>query len=96
MTLCLFGQLVDDLWNNLVYGCIGEIIDAGDEITGARVVDQRMENRGVGIELWFRNFSKTGDVKMLQVNLEKVLIDGHPAITGQPLVKLETKAFMKT
>jgi|EP01047_Picozoa_sp_COSAG01_P058944 hypothetical protein len=30
---------------------------------------------------------------MLQVNLEKVLIDGHPAIPGQPLVKLESKAF---
>ena len=40
--------LIDNLWNNMVFGCVGETIDAGDEITGARVVDQRQTNRGVG------------------------------------------------
>ena len=27
-THALLSQLVDDLWNNLIYGCIGETIDA--------------------------------------------------------------------
>ena len=81
--------LVDDLWNNLVYGCVGETIDRGDEITGVRVVDQRAQNRGVVLELWFRNFAKKDDVKRLQGEMERILIDGHPAVTGQPQVKFE-------
>lgn len=29
-------DLVDELWNNLVFGCIGETVDPGDNITGVR------------------------------------------------------------
>ena len=86
--------LVDDLWNNLIYGCVGETIDRGDEITGVRVVDQRRQNRGVVLELWFRSFAKKDEVKRLQGEMERILIDGHPAVTGQPQVQFECTTWM--
>jgi hypothetical protein len=86
--------LVDDLWNKLVYGCVGETIDRGDEITGVRVVDQRRQNRGIVLELWFRSFAKKDEVKRLQGEMERILIDGHPAVTGQPQVQFECTTWM--
>ena len=53
------------------------------------MVDQRRENRGVVLELWFRNFAKKDEVKRLQGEMERTRIDGHPAVTGQPQVQFE-------
>jgi hypothetical protein len=49
---------LDELWLHLVLGMIGETIDAGDEITGVRVVDKSKRDIIYRIELWFRNGSK--------------------------------------
>lgn len=49
--------LLDEWWENLVLGLVGETIDIGDYVTGARVVDK---SNGKGsalvyrIELWLR------------------------------------------
>lgn len=48
-------QQLDDFWQNLVLGMIGETIDNGDEICGARVVDKCSGGRCMyRLELWFR------------------------------------------
>ena len=45
---------LDEYWLNMVLGMIGEIIDKGDEITGARVVDKSKRDIIYRMELWFR------------------------------------------
>ena len=46
---------IDHYWENLLLGLIGETIDAGDEITGCRVVDKSSRNTTVyRLEFWFR------------------------------------------
>jgi hypothetical protein len=53
--LCAVPILQDEYWTNLVLGMIGETIDAGDEICGARVVDKSVGSRCTyRLELWFR------------------------------------------
>jgi len=48
-------QQLDDFWQNLALGMIGETIDHGDEICGARVVDKCAGGRCMyRLELWFR------------------------------------------
>ena len=45
-------------WENLVMGLIGETVDEGDDITGARVVDKsRGRNMVFRLELWYRDSS---------------------------------------
>ena len=46
---------LDDFWQNLVLAMVGETIDTGDEICGARVVDKSAGNRQMyRLELWFK------------------------------------------
>jgi len=53
------GQL-DEYWLNLVLGMIGETIDGGDEICGARVCDKSLGTRCLyRLELWFRKNDET-------------------------------------
>jgi len=50
-------QQLDDFWQNLVLGMIGETIDPADEICGARVVDKSVIDKQrcvYRLELWFR------------------------------------------
>jgi hypothetical protein len=50
---------LDEYWLNLVLGMIGETIDKGDEITGARVVDKSKRDVIYRMELWFRKKDMT-------------------------------------
>ena len=55
---------LDEYWEQMVLGMIGETLDPGCEICGARVVD-KSKSRGPAyrLELWFRrNQSETGNV----------------------------------
>ena len=46
---------LDEFWLHIVLGMIGETLDAGDEICGARVVDKSVNGRTMyRLELWFR------------------------------------------
>lgn len=46
---------LDDVWKKLVLGMIGETLDSGNEITGARVVDKSARGKSMyRLELWFR------------------------------------------
>ena len=46
---------LDDFWQNLALGMIGETIDHGDELCGARVVDKSATGRCMyRLELWFK------------------------------------------
>jgi len=46
---------LDAFWQDLVLGMVGETIDPGDEICGARVVDKSTGTRQMyRLELWFR------------------------------------------
>ena len=48
-------QQLDDLWLNLALSLVGETVDTGDEICGARVVDKSVGPRCMyRLELWFR------------------------------------------
>jgi len=48
-------QQLDDFWQNLALGMIGETVDPADEICGARVVDKSVGSRCMyRLELWFR------------------------------------------
>jgi hypothetical protein len=70
---------LSSVWENLVMGLVGEQIDAGDEITGARVVDKsRGRNMVFRLELWYRNSSHENEAVNLALRdkLMKVLNDG--------------------
>ncbi|KAJ1457005.1 eukaryotic translation initiation factor 4E-like 1 [Pelagophyceae sp. CCMP2097] len=72
---------VDEWWANLVLGLVGETIDIGDHITGARVVDK---SNGKGahpvyrVELWLR--TKDDAVKeTIKKRLIDVMTEGRGA-----------------
>ena len=46
---------LDGHWESVLLGLIGETIDAGDEVCGARIVDKSKGDRPIyRLELWFR------------------------------------------
>jgi hypothetical protein len=52
----LTSEVLDQFWENLVLGLIGETIDEGDEICGCRIVNQsRKAKPTYKIELWLRS-----------------------------------------
>jgi len=56
---------LDDVWMKLVLGMIGETLDKGDEITGARVVDKSARGKAMyRLELWFRTKDAMDPLKM--------------------------------
>ena len=70
---------LDDFWQNLVLGMIGETIDPADEICGARVVDKSTGQRQMyRLELWFKRKDQ-GVADDLLARMQTVL---GPAIKG--------------
>ena len=61
-----------------------------------RLVDKRKQNAGIRLELWFRSFKDKHLMNTLLLNMEKCLVDGYPAINGQPQVQFESKQFNLT
>jgi len=55
---------LDDVWTKLALTMIGETLDSGDEITGARVVDKSTRGKTMyRLELWFRTKAAMEDLK---------------------------------
>lgn len=63
-------QQLDEFWQNLVLGMIGETIDPADEICGARVVDKSTGTRQMyRLELWFkRKEQSVADDLLIRMN----------------------------
>lgn len=70
---------LDEFWLHMVLGMIGETMDPGDEITGARVVDKSNGKRVLyRLELWFRK-KDMGTADKLKDKLIACLGNGGPS-----------------
>lgn len=74
------GGTVDEVWNNIVLGIVGGLIEPADMITGVRLVD-RLNNKSkpaIRIELWFNDMDEndTGALFNLKGNFESFLGTG--------------------
>merc|ERR1712060_1047782 len=68
----LGGGTLDELWNNVVLGMIGETIEPADMLVGVRLVDKLGAKQPcVRIEVWFAAFEESEKVELLQKSLEK-------------------------
>lgn len=55
---------LDEVWTKLALSMVGETLDVGDEVTGARVVDKSIRGKAVyRLELWFRSKSEAEPLK---------------------------------
>eukprot|EP00930_Biecheleria_cincta_P051943 TRINITY_DN3716_c0_g1_i1.p1 TRINITY_DN3716_c0_g1~~TRINITY_DN3716_c0_g1_i1.p1 ORF type:complete len:234 (+),score=41.47 TRINITY_DN3716_c0_g1_i1:79-780(+) len=70
------GALLDELWNNMVLGMVGGLIEPADMITGARLIDKLVVAKGkpmVRIELWFKDMDDEDGKFKLRGSFEKML-----------------------
>lgn len=74
---------LDEFWLNLVLGCIGEVIDCGDEITGCRVVDKSKRDVIYRVELWFRH-KDMGIANELKEKMNECLVEGQSGMRSVP------------
>jgi len=78
------GGTVDEVWNNIVLGIVGGLIEPADMITGVRLVD-RLNHKtkpAIRIELWFNDMDEndTGALFNLKGNFESFIgtaLDGE-------------------
>merc|ERR550525_2042255 len=68
------GGQIDEYWNNLVLGIIGETIDHGDIITGVRLVD-KLTGKGkvndcIRLELWYHTRATPQECNALRRSME--------------------------
>jgi hypothetical protein len=62
---------LDVYWEALTLGCIGEILDGANEITGVRVVDKSKQGRTkYRLEIWLRRDDQdiAEDVRRMVIN----------------------------
>ncbi|CBK22821.2 uncharacterized protein [Blastocystis hominis] len=78
----LFGKedhaKLSDVWETVVLSLIGESLDDGDNITGARVVDKSVPYKkqiNHRIEIWFREWNDEGFRNVLKERVEGILRD---------------------
>jgi hypothetical protein len=75
-------EVLDVLWENLIFGLIGEAIEESDEICGVRVVDQMKKAKvSYKLEVWLKT---TDDVvcNKIRSRLADILMEGEPATPG--------------
>jgi len=89
------GQQVDEYWNNIVLGMVGNTIEACDRVTGVRLVDKLSVKAKVTdhirIELWYHSDTTDQEVQKLKSSMESILItrlDGTkgPAIRSDSII----------
>lgn len=71
------GGQIDEYWNNLVLAMIGETMDAGQHVTGVRLVD-KLSGKGkvtdaIRLELWYHSKATSGEISLLRRSVEKAL-----------------------
>jgi len=104
----LGGGMIDELWNNVVLGTIGDLIEPADMITGIRLVDKlndkaQLGNRqppkpNVRLELWFNDWSDEDKKYKLRGSFEKALrqrLDGTEAAVTWGYTQSKTHSYGK-
>jgi translation initiation factor 4E len=79
------GGQIDEYWNNLVLGVVGETFESSNMITGVRLVD-KLSGKGkvtdaIRVELWYHSKATTVDVNNIKKSMDKILttrLDGTP------------------
>jgi len=67
---------LDDIWENLVLGVIGETIDINDNLTGIRIVDKSRQGYSMhGIEIWLKAKDENTNNEILH-RLQEIIQDG--------------------
>lgn len=71
-------EKLSSFWETVVLSLIGETLDDGDNITGARVIDKsnpykkQINHR---VEIWFRDWKDDSFKDLLQARVEKLMKD---------------------
>ncbi|CAK0893687.1 unnamed protein product [Prorocentrum cordatum] len=73
------GGTLDEWWNNLVLGMIGETIECSHRINGVRLLDKMGSSKGkvldnVRLEIWYHGSTTHDEGQQLRKSLEKCLI----------------------
>eukprot|EP00931_Biecheleriopsis_adriatica_P007768 TRINITY_DN109019_c0_g1_i1.p1 TRINITY_DN109019_c0_g1~~TRINITY_DN109019_c0_g1_i1.p1 ORF type:complete len:238 (+),score=45.09 TRINITY_DN109019_c0_g1_i1:248-961(+) len=83
------GGQVDEYWNNLVLGMIGETMEQGHHITGIRLVDKISGKTKVTdmirIELWYHSNITNAECNMLRKSFEDCALQRLDGTKGSPL-----------
>lgn len=75
---------LDAFWQHMLMSMVGETLDSGDEVTGARVVDKSKKGTKMyRIELWFRS-QKVSSREELYKNLLATLQESSQGSTRMP------------
>jgi translation initiation factor 4E len=75
-------EILDVMWENLVFGLIGEMIEDSEEICGIRVVDQMKKAKtSYKIEVWLK--TQNDDVcHRIKNRIGEILVDGEGSKSG--------------
>jgi len=79
---------IDEYWNNLVLGMVGETMDAANQITGVRLVDKLGKGKATDclrVELWYNSKATPHEVNALKRSMEKCLLARIDGSQGSPL-----------
>jgi len=83
------GGQVDEYWNNIVLGMVGNTMEAGSKITGVRLVDKLATRTKptdhLRIELWYWSKISAPDLATLRQSMEKCLITRLDGAQGSML-----------
>jgi len=80
------GGQIDEYWNNLVLAMIGETMEAGQHVTGVRLVD-KLTGKGkvtdaIRLELWYHSKATPKEVLDLKKSVERAMITKLDGSTG--------------
>jgi len=92
------GGQIDEYWNNLILGIIGNTIEPAHMITGIRLVDKLSGPRAANvlrIEVWFSGYDDTTSVNLLRRNVERVMATRLDGSQGNA-PKCDTKAHQSS
>jgi len=92
------GGQIDEYWNNLILGIIGNTIEPAHMITGIRLVDKLSGPRAanvIRIEVWFSNYDDTNSVNLLRRNVERTMATRLDNTMGTA-PKCDTKAHQSS
>jgi translation initiation factor 4E len=89
------GGQIDEYWNNLVLGMVGETFVSSEMITGVRLVDKLngtgKGTDGIRVELWYHSEATSTDVNNLRKSMEAILTTRLDGTSGPPLAMQETR-----
>ena len=70
------------LWENLIFGLIGEAIEDGDDICGVRVVDQMKKAKvSYKLEIWLKTADEAVGSR-IRTRLGEILMEGETVKPG--------------